>query len=153
VDDITQAEVQASIEHAEAALSAATARMQPAARGAHQFAEQSATLPIITQPSPPQPAASRPIAAPPEAVAAQRASLQAAASKEQRNNLMWAKAMTQVAGELPVEDGIPPLERRSNKIWADALRSSASYLALNAASLSQPAAAAPTGTDKSSKPR
>lgn len=103
-----------------------------------------AVRPIGAVPVPAQPVAAQPIPAFPFASTATAAGLPAALAQyagvdpnEQQSKLMWASAMTKVAGELDSEDCIPQL-RKANKTWASVLGSHASYLAMSAAGISQP---------------
>ncbi len=55
-----------------------------------------------------------------------------AATLAQQHNLRWASAITDIAAELPTGGDVPADMQLSNRIWASALQSSASHLAMTA---------------------
>jgi len=129
-DDITETDIQTSIERARAMVKAAQDRMQAAAIEA----PSPATQPAAVQQTPMQPSGhSQPGASTLQPVPA---ASPVPATAEQRHRLMWADAMTAVAGELSANLAIvPPAQRGSDRMWASALSSSASSLAMAAGSV------------------
>jgi hypothetical protein len=121
--DISEADIEASIQRARDMVADARSRMQAEERAEAMAAKA-------------QPVAARPVVNLPAAAVALPAERQSAVRVEQRRKLLWADAMGDVARELSGNRAnVPAAQGRSDRIWAEVLSSSASSLALAAGSV------------------